>query len=291
MLDKFERSRDQAYVFPHLRQAIEDTWRRADVSGIEAIDGVETHDCFTTTEYVALDHLGLSAPGQSWQAVEDGTIAPGGRCPVNMSGGLIGCGHPVGATGAIIANGLDATGAGLDGFTINYVPGNGFTIGQGEGTSSIDGSDIDITSSAASIDATNLSAGDDILLSAATTIAVDGGTTLGLGITGGDSSIRTQGGDTVLTNLDAFDDIVATSAGAISGDAIAAGRNLALTAVDAIDFGAITVGGTTTLTSSGGAVGVDALTPPGRSRQAATASAFAAARCNLRRLPPMSATR
>ena len=100
LLDKFERSRDQAYVFPHLRQAIEDTWRRAGVGGIEAIDGVETHDCFTTTDYVALDHLGLSAPGQSWQAVEDGAIAPGGRCPVNMSGGLIGCGHPVGATGA-----------------------------------------------------------------------------------------------------------------------------------------------------------------------------------------------
>ena len=100
LLDKFERSRDQAYVFPHLRQAIEDTWRRAGVGGIEAIYGVETHDCFTTTDYVALDHLGLSAPGQSWQAVEDGAIAPGGRCPVNMSGGLIGCGHPVGATGA-----------------------------------------------------------------------------------------------------------------------------------------------------------------------------------------------
>ena len=64
------------------------------------MDGVETHDCFTTTEYLAIDHLGLTAPGQSWQAVEDGSIEPGGRCPVNMSGGLIGGGHPVGATGA-----------------------------------------------------------------------------------------------------------------------------------------------------------------------------------------------
>jgi acetyl-CoA C-acetyltransferase len=63
------------------------------------MSGIETHDCFTTTEYMAIDHLGLTAPGQSWQAVEDGSIAPGGRCPVNMSGGLIGCGHPVGATG------------------------------------------------------------------------------------------------------------------------------------------------------------------------------------------------
>ena len=97
--DKLERSKDAAYVFPHLRQAIEDTWRRAGVQGIDAMDGVETHDCFTTTEYMAIDHLGLTAPGQSWQAVEDGRIERGGSCPINMSGGLIGCGHPVGATG------------------------------------------------------------------------------------------------------------------------------------------------------------------------------------------------
>ncbi|MCB1359641.1 MAG: thiolase domain-containing protein, partial [Rhodobacteraceae bacterium] len=96
--DKLERSGD--YVFPHVRQTIEDAWRRAGVSGIEAMSGVETHDCFTTTEYIAIDHLGLTAPGQSWQAVEEGIIEPGGRCPVNMSGGLIGCGHPVGATGS-----------------------------------------------------------------------------------------------------------------------------------------------------------------------------------------------
>ena len=99
-MDKFERSEGQAYMFPHVRQTIEDAWKRAGVPGIDAMDGIETHDCFTTTEYVAIDHLGLTAPGQSWQAVEDGSIAPGGRCPVNMSGGLIGCGHPVGATGA-----------------------------------------------------------------------------------------------------------------------------------------------------------------------------------------------
>lgn len=100
LLDKLERSQGQPYVFPHMRQALEDAWRRAGVPGVAAMDGVETHDCFTTTEYAAIDHLGLTPPGQSWRAVEDGTIAPGGRCPVNMSGGLIGCGHPVGATGS-----------------------------------------------------------------------------------------------------------------------------------------------------------------------------------------------
>ena len=97
--DKLERSKDAPFVFPHVRQTIEDAWRRAGVAGIEQIDGVETHDCFTTTEYMAIDHLGLTPPGQSWQAVEDGRIERGGSCPVNMSGGLIGCGHPVGATG------------------------------------------------------------------------------------------------------------------------------------------------------------------------------------------------
>jgi acetyl-CoA C-acetyltransferase len=98
--DKFIRSAQASYVFPHVRDTIEDAWRRADVSGIEAMQGIETHDCFTTTEYMAIDHLGLTAPGQSWQAVEDGSIEAGGRCPINMSGGLIGGGHPVGATGA-----------------------------------------------------------------------------------------------------------------------------------------------------------------------------------------------
>jgi acetyl-CoA C-acetyltransferase len=98
--DKLVRSQGEKYIFPHVRQTIEDAWRRAGVGGIEAMHGVETHDCFTTTEYMAIDHLGLTAPGMSWQAVEDGSIEAGGRCPVNMSGGLIGCGHPVGATGA-----------------------------------------------------------------------------------------------------------------------------------------------------------------------------------------------
>ena len=99
LLDKLERSRNSAYVFPHVRQTIEDAWRRAGVTGIEAMSGVETHDCFTTTQYMAIDHLGLTEPGKSWQAVEDGRIEQDGSCPVNMSGGLIGCGHPVGATG------------------------------------------------------------------------------------------------------------------------------------------------------------------------------------------------
>ncbi|HSW14326.1 MAG TPA: acetyl-CoA acetyltransferase [Solimonas sp.] len=99
LLDKLERSRGQDYVFPEVRGAIGDAFRRAGLPGVEALDGIETHDCFTSTEYMAIEHFGLTPPGLAWQAIEDGSIAPGGRCPVNMSGGLIGGGHPVGATG------------------------------------------------------------------------------------------------------------------------------------------------------------------------------------------------
>ena len=49
---------------------------------------------------MALDHFGITPPGQSWQAIESGLIERGGRLPVNPGGGLIGGGHPVGATGA-----------------------------------------------------------------------------------------------------------------------------------------------------------------------------------------------
>ena len=66
---------------------------------LEGIDGFEVHDCFTPSEYVAIDHIGLTAAGESWKAVESGDIEIGGRLPINPSGGLIGGGHPVGATG------------------------------------------------------------------------------------------------------------------------------------------------------------------------------------------------
>jgi acetyl-CoA C-acetyltransferase len=68
----------------------------ADVWGV---NGIETHDCFTTSEYMAIDHFGLTGPGESWKAIEEGVVELSGKMPVNPSGGLIGCGHPVGATG------------------------------------------------------------------------------------------------------------------------------------------------------------------------------------------------
>jgi len=96
---KIAASEGQKYVFPQVRRAIMDARARAGVRDVAQLDAVETHDCFTTTEYMAIDHLGLTAPGESWRAVEDGSIEIGGKLPINPSGGLIGLGHPVGATG------------------------------------------------------------------------------------------------------------------------------------------------------------------------------------------------
>ncbi len=96
---KVKESAGGPYVFPHVRGAITDAFARAGVAGPDDLDAIETHDCFSTTEYMAIDHFGITAPGESWKAIEEGAIAPGGRIPMNPSGGLIGLGHPVGATG------------------------------------------------------------------------------------------------------------------------------------------------------------------------------------------------
>ncbi len=82
-------------LFPHVAGAVHDAWRRAGIAGADDLDGVELHDCFTITEYVLLSQLGLDPR----RAIEDGDIALGGALPINPSGGLIGAGHPVGATG------------------------------------------------------------------------------------------------------------------------------------------------------------------------------------------------
>lgn len=96
---KIAASAGGRYVFPQVRRAVEDARQRAGISDIAQLDAVETHDCFAVTEYMAIDHLGITAPGEAWKAIEAGTIDRGGALPVNPSGGLIGTGHPVGATG------------------------------------------------------------------------------------------------------------------------------------------------------------------------------------------------
>ena len=95
---KLDRAAKDPYVLPHVRSAVLDAFDRAHVT-LDDVDGFEVHDCFTPSEYLAIDHIGLTGPGESWKAIENSEIEIGGRLPINPSGGLIGGGHPVGASG------------------------------------------------------------------------------------------------------------------------------------------------------------------------------------------------
>ena len=96
---KMADNANSEYILPWTRQAVLDAYRRSGLT-VDDIDCFETHDCFTSSEYAAISSFGITAPGKEYEAIENGTIAFGGSKPINASGGLIGCGHPVGASGA-----------------------------------------------------------------------------------------------------------------------------------------------------------------------------------------------
>ena len=96
---KIKDNANSKFVLPWTRQTVLDAYRRSGLS-VDDIDVFETHDCFTSSEYVAISAFGITDPGKEYEAVENGIISFGGKKPINPSGGLIGCGHPVGASGA-----------------------------------------------------------------------------------------------------------------------------------------------------------------------------------------------
>ena len=96
--EKIRAAVDSPYILPWTRQAIVDALHVAQIAE-DDIDFYETHDCFTSSEYAALSSFGLAKPGREYEAIENGTIGFDGKKPVNPSGGLIGVGHPVGASG------------------------------------------------------------------------------------------------------------------------------------------------------------------------------------------------
>ena len=67
--------------------------------GPEDLDLVELHDCFATAEILHYENLQLCGEGEAGRLIDSGATALGGRIPVNVSGGLLSKGHPIGATG------------------------------------------------------------------------------------------------------------------------------------------------------------------------------------------------
>ncbi|MCS5543344.1 MAG: thiolase family protein [SAR86 cluster bacterium] len=83
------------------RNAAKEAYEMAGV-GPEDIDLVELHDCFATAEMLHYENLGLCEDGDAGKMIDEGEVELGGKVPVNVSGGLLSKGHPLGATG--IAN-------------------------------------------------------------------------------------------------------------------------------------------------------------------------------------------
>jgi len=88
-------------IFTSLTSARTAAHRAYHMAGIgpEDIDVAGVHDCFTITEIIAYEDLGFAPPGGGAALLREGQTRLGGRIPVNVDGGLLGKGHPVGATG------------------------------------------------------------------------------------------------------------------------------------------------------------------------------------------------
>ncbi len=85
-----------------LFEGCEVAWKRAFAQarlGLEDLDLVETHDCFTIAELLEYEAMGLAPRGQGAKAALEGWTRKDGKLPVNPSGGLKSKGHPIGATG------------------------------------------------------------------------------------------------------------------------------------------------------------------------------------------------
>ena len=84
--------------WPALKRAGEAAYQMAGI-GPADVDVAEVHDCFAIAEIIAYEELGFCDKGEGGRFVEKGLSDYGGTVVVNPRGGLIGCGHPLGATG------------------------------------------------------------------------------------------------------------------------------------------------------------------------------------------------
>ncbi|MHB1652880.1 MAG: thiolase domain-containing protein [Desulfitobacteriaceae bacterium] len=82
------------------RVAAKEAYKMAGITNpLEELDFVELHDAYTSSEIQTYEDLGLCKYGEGGRFVESGAASLDGKVPVNPSGGLLACGHPVGATG------------------------------------------------------------------------------------------------------------------------------------------------------------------------------------------------
>ena len=86
--------------FRATKEAATQAYEQAGVKDpFKEIDVAELHDCFTITELVTYEDLGFCQQGEGRTFIEEGVSSLGGALPINTSGGLKSCGHPIGASG------------------------------------------------------------------------------------------------------------------------------------------------------------------------------------------------
>lgn len=89
---------DDPTVMSTIREAVKVALKDAGIT-IDQIATIETHDCFTIAGLLTLESIGLAEPGKGADFILEGNTSRTGRIPINTTGGLIGWGHPTGATG------------------------------------------------------------------------------------------------------------------------------------------------------------------------------------------------
>lgn len=93
-------NRPNIYTFEASRIAAKKAYEMAGIKNpLQELDLAELHDAFTGTEIMAYEDCFFCEEGQGGRLIDEGVVMPDGKLPVNLSGGLIGCGHAVGATG------------------------------------------------------------------------------------------------------------------------------------------------------------------------------------------------
>ena len=93
-------NRPNIYTFESSRVAAKKAYQMAGIRNpLKDLDLAELHDAFTGTEIMAYEDCFFCEEGQGGPLIDHGVVMPDGELPVNLSGGLIGCGHAVGATG------------------------------------------------------------------------------------------------------------------------------------------------------------------------------------------------
>lgn len=86
--------------FEATQKAAQIAYKQAQITNpIEQLDLIEVHDCFSIVELLTYEDLGLCKKGEAKDLLRGKETQHGGKIPVNVSGGLLSCGHPVGATG------------------------------------------------------------------------------------------------------------------------------------------------------------------------------------------------